>query len=60
MRLVSTYGTIIALVLMVAIFTAAQPDTFATIGNFRNIFNDMAIGAIIAAGLTLPLVAGRL
>ena len=58
MRLVSTYGTIIALVLMVAIFTAVQPNTFATIGNFRNIFNDMAIGAIIAAGLTIPLVAG--
>ena len=44
--------------LMLLIFAALQPDTFATVGNFRNILNDMAIGAIIAAGLTIPLVAG--
>ena len=35
-----------------------QPDTFATFGNFKNILNDMAISAIIAAGLTVPLVGG--
>ena len=57
-RFLSAYGTIFALVLMVAIFTAAQPDTFATFGNFKNILNDMAISAIIAAGLTVPLVGG--
>jgi ribose transport system permease protein len=54
----SAYGTIFALVLMIVIFTALQPDTFATFGNFKNILNDMAISAIIAAGLTVPLVGG--
>ncbi len=58
LRFVSTYGTILALVLMVAVFTALQPDTFATFDNGRNIVNDMAIGAIVAGGLTLPLVGG--
>jgi len=58
MRLLGTYGTIIVLVVMVVIFSLAQPGTFATVGNFRNIINDMAIGAIVAAGLTVPLVAG--
>jgi ribose transport system permease protein len=57
-RFLSAYGTILALILMIAVFTAFQPDTFATFNNFKNIFNDMAISAIIAAGLTVPLVGG--
>ena len=58
MRLLGTYGTIIVLASMLVIFSALQPGTFATVGNFRNIVNDMAIGTIVAAGLTVPLVAG--
>ncbi|WP_244425911.1 ABC transporter permease [Mesorhizobium amorphae] len=58
MRLLGTYGTIIVLGSMLLIFSVLQPGTFATIGNFRNIINDMAIGTIVAAGLTVPLVAG--
>ena len=57
-RLFGTYGTIFVLVVMLAAFSIAEPDTFATIGNFRNILNDMAIGTIVAGGLTVPLVAG--
>jgi ribose transport system permease protein len=58
LRLLGTYGTIAVLVAMLMIFSVLQPGTFATVGNFRNIFNDMAIGTIVAAGLTVPLVAG--
>lgn len=58
MRVLGTYGTIIVLVAMLVVFSLAAPRTFATLGNFRNIFNDMAIGTIVAAGLTVPLVAG--
>jgi ribose transport system permease protein len=58
LSLLSTYGTIIALVIMVIAFTAAQPSTFLTLGNVTNIISNMAPGAIIAAGLTLPLVGG--
>lgn len=57
-RFLSTYGTILALVVMVVVFTVLQPDTFSTFANGRNILNDMAIGAIVAGGLTLPLVGG--
>jgi len=57
-RLLGTYGTIIVLVVMLAAFSVAEPGTFATVGNFRNILNDMAIGTIAAGGLTVPLVAG--
>ncbi|MCA0031937.1 ABC transporter permease [Mesorhizobium sp. B263B2A] len=58
MRLLGTYGTIIVLAAMLMTFSILQPGTFATLGNFRNIINDMAIGTIVAAGLTVPLVAG--
>jgi ribose transport system permease protein len=58
LRVLGTYGTIIVLVIMLAAFSIAEPGTFATIGNFRNILNDMAIGTIVAGGLTVPLVAG--
>jgi ribose transport system permease protein len=58
LRLLGTYGTIVVLVIMLAVFSITEPGTFATIGNFRNILNDMAIGTIVAGGLTVPLVAG--
>jgi ribose transport system permease protein len=58
LRLLGTYGTIVVLVVMLTVFALAEPGTFATIGNFRNILNDMAIGTIVAGGLTVPLVAG--
>ncbi|MDB5526267.1 MAG: transporter permease [Rhizobium sp.] len=58
LRLLGTYGTIIVLAIMLLVFSILQPGTFATVGNFRNILNDMAIGTIVAAGLTVSLVAG--
>jgi ribose transport system permease protein len=58
LRVLGTYGTIIVLVVMLVVFSIVAPRTFATFGNFRNILNDMAIGTIVAAGLTVPLVAG--
>ena len=58
LRFLGTYGTIVVLVVMLVVFSLVEPSTFATIGNFRNILNDMAIGTIVAAGLTVPLVAG--
>jgi ribose transport system permease protein len=57
-RFLSAYGTLLALAVLILVFSALEPDTFATVGNFRNILNDMAIGTIIAAGLTVPLVGG--
>jgi ribose transport system permease protein len=58
LRLLGTYGTIVVLIVMLAAFSIFEPGTFATVGNFRNILNDMAIGTIVAGGLTVPLVAG--
>jgi ribose transport system permease protein len=57
-RILGNYGTIIALAIMIIVFSIAEPTTFLTFSNFRNVFTDMSLGAIVAAGVTLPLVAG--
>jgi ribose transport system permease protein len=58
MHILGKYGTIIVLVLMLVVFSIAEPGTFATLPNFRNILTDMSIGTIIAIGLTVALIAG--
>jgi len=44
---------------MVMVVAALEPDTFPTTGNLVNILNQSALTAIIAMGLTFPLVAGE-
>lgn len=58
-RLASTYGTLGALVIMIAVFTLLSPGVFLTRGNFIDILSDIAIGAVIACGLTIPMVTGE-
>lgn len=51
-------GTIIALIVLVAIFTSMRPDVFLSLGNVRNIFEQIAILTIIAAAQTVVMVVG--
>lgn len=51
-------GTVLALILLIAFFTAMRPDVFLSIGNIRNIFEQVAILTIIAAGQTVVMVVG--
>lgn len=53
------YGTVLGLVAMIAAFSIAAPSTFPTWSNFINVLSQAALTAIIAAGLTLPLVVGE-
>ncbi|MEW1779483.1 ABC transporter permease [Streptomyces sp. NPDC086777] len=57
--LTGRYGTPAVLVLLLIGFTAADPQTFLTGQNLLNILNQSATLAIVAGGLTLPLVAGK-
>jgi ribose transport system permease protein len=57
--IVSRYGTLIGLLLMIIAFTIKAPDTFFTVDNSLNILNQGALTAIIAAGLTMTLVVGE-
>jgi ribose transport system permease protein len=59
LTVVSRYGTIIGLVLMVAFFSFNAPDTFFSRANFLNILSQASLTAIIAAGLTYTLVVGE-
>lgn len=55
----SRYGTLIGLGLMIVGFTIKAPTTFLTLPNFLNILNQSSLTAIIAAGLTMTLVVGE-
>jgi ribose transport system permease protein len=56
-RIASKYGTIIALVVLIVVFAVLKGNLFLTSQNLVDIASDIAIGAIIACGLTIPLVA---
>jgi len=53
------YGAVAVLVLMIVIVAALEPETFATKDNVINILNQSALAAIVAMGVTFPLVAGE-
>lgn len=53
---VSRYGVLLAFVVTVIVFSVARPDTFPTADNLQSILNTAAPAAIVALGLTVPLV----
>jgi ribose transport system permease protein len=57
-RLLWQGGTLIALVLLIVLFGAMRPEVFLTVGNLRNILEQVAILSIIAAAQTVVMVAG--
>lgn len=59
LRVLGTYGTIIVLVLMFGGFSIAAPSIFPTLSNVSNIMNEASLTAIVAGGLTMPLIVGE-
>lgn len=59
LHLLSRYGTLAGLFIMIVIFSIAAPDSFPTTTNAINILNQSALTAIIAGGLTMALVVGE-
>ncbi|MGK5114406.1 MULTISPECIES: ABC transporter permease [unclassified Geodermatophilus] len=51
-------GTLLALVALIILFGALQPDAFLSFGNVRNILAQIAILAIIASAQTVVMVVG--
>ena len=47
------YGTVIAGVLIVLVFSILKPNAFATIGNFINISRQISLLVVISLGATL-------
>jgi ribose transport system permease protein len=56
-RIASKYGTVIALIALIAAFSILKGNLFLTKGNLVDIAAELSIGAIIACGLTIPMVA---
>src|SRR5882672_2130869 len=52
------YAVVMALLLVIVLFSALAPNTFPTAGNARTIINSQAILLVLSLGLTLPLITG--
>ncbi len=60
LMMVSKYGTLIAMAIMILIFSISVPNgAFLTGGNLLSIVNQSSLTAIIACGLTMVLVVGE-
>jgi ribose transport system permease protein len=59
LRFVGTFGTLIVLLGMFIGFSAGMPDAFLTWRNISNIFTEASLTAVVAGGLTLPLIVGE-
>ncbi len=61
LTIVSKYGTLIAMAVMIVIFSVGSPNgAFLSTNNLLAIVNQSALTAIIACGLTLVLVVGEM
>lgn len=55
MNMLSSYGTIMAGILIVLIFSLLSPSSFATVDNFMNITRQISLLVVIAIGATLVM-----
>jgi ribose transport system permease protein len=58
LALAGKYGTIYVMVAIIIGSWIASPDAFGTFTNFRNVITNISPAAIVAAGLTICLIAG--
>ncbi len=59
-RLAPTYGRVILMVALIALFSLTLPETFPTMLNLRAILSDKAIIALLSLAAMIPMVAGRI
>ncbi|MGO0063265.1 ABC transporter permease [Brevibacillus fluminis] len=58
-RIIRTYGTVIAAILIIIGFSVLSPDSFASIDNAINITRQISFLVIIAIGATLVMAVGE-
>ncbi|WP_084783536.1 ABC transporter permease [Paenibacillus sp. FJAT-26967] len=59
MRLIRSYGTVMAGFLILAVFSVLSPDSFFTLDNMINISRQISFLVIIALGATLVMAVGE-
>lgn len=55
----SKYGIVIALIAVVALFSALRPETYPTLGNFGSVLQANSSIVLVSLGLMLPLITGH-
>jgi ribose transport system permease protein len=55
----STWGPVIAFLLLIILFGALRPSVFLSQGNLLSILNDQAVLLMLASGLTVVLLCGE-
>lgn len=58
-RLISVWGLLVLLVLLITVFSLLKPDTFPTAFNFRSIVSNKSIQALLALAVLIPMVANH-
>jgi ribose transport system permease protein len=53
------YAVVIALVVMIVVFSLLRPESFFTVANFRSLAVTQAVLVVIALGLTVALATGE-
>lgn len=52
----SKFGTLVAMVVLIVVFSAVRPDAFATFTTAKNILDQSAVLIVISVGLTVAMV----
>ena len=58
-HLVSTWGLLVLLVLLIVVFSILKPDTFPTSFNIRSIVNNKSVQALLALAVFVPMTANH-
>jgi ribose transport system permease protein len=58
-RLVSVWGLLVLLIVLIIGFSILKPDTFPTAFNFRSIVSNKSIQALLALAVFIPMVANH-
>lgn len=58
-RLISVWGLLVLLVVLIVGFSILKPDTFPTAFNFRSIVSNKSIQALVALAVFIPMVANH-
>lgn len=53
-------GPVVALVVLIAVFTALAPSSFLTPANLTNVLSQVSVLAVMAVGLTMVLLLGQI
>lgn len=53
------YGLFFLAIILLVVFSVAQPDSFATLDNYRSILDNQTIVVLLAFAAMVPLIVGR-